>query len=152
MKIVLLKNVKGTGEMGKILDVADGYARYLLNNKLAKKATSGAMQEVKDKELSKKREIELAKEQASLIFKRINGRSIDIRVSAGKSGKLHESVTNSKVASALNEQLGVEIDKKKISLVGSEHGIKTFGAHSVSVQLFAGISANVIINIIEINE
>ena len=152
MKIVLLKDIKNLGKPGDILDLKDGYARYLINNKSAKKATPGAINEVKIKQKAKERELEELKKQAQKIFNKINNQVINIKIAAGISGKPHESVTNAKVSDALKKEFGVNIEKRKISFENSGNIIKTFGMHSAIVQLFHGITANISINILETNE
>ena len=44
MKVVLLKDVKGSGKMGDIIEAKDGFARnFLIKNGLAKEADAQAM-------------------------------------------------------------------------------------------------------------
>ena len=48
MKVVLLKDVKGTGKKGEIKEVADGFAKnFLLKNGMARIADNSAMNENK---------------------------------------------------------------------------------------------------------
>ena len=48
MKVVLLKDVKGSGKAGDIIDAKQGYAKnYLIKNGLAKAADSTALNENK---------------------------------------------------------------------------------------------------------
>ena len=151
MKVILLKDVKGTGRSGDVVEVKDGYARYLLNSNSAKKVTSGVRQEIKEKKKSKERKNALAKEQALEIFRQINEKVLNIGVDAGVSGKLHKSITNARISDELKKKFGIEVDKRKISLLDSEHVIKTFGSHSCSIQLFPNISANILVNVVETN-
>ena len=54
MKVVLLQDVKDIGKKDQLVTVSDGYARnFLLPRKLAKEATSGAVNDVKAKESAK---------------------------------------------------------------------------------------------------
>lgn len=152
MKVVLLNDIKGTGKSGEILEVKDGYARYLITSNKDKEATTQVIKEIKAKEKSREREIAIAKEQAQQIFDKINNQTLNIKIAAGMSGKLHESITNAKISEALKKEFGVDIEKRKISFANSGNVIKTFGMHSASVQLFPKIVANIIINILEINE
>ena len=152
MKVVLLNDIKGTGKSGEILEVKNGYARYLITSNKAKEATTQVIKEIKAKEKSREREIAIAKEQAQQIFDKINNQTLNIKIAAGMSGKLHESITNAKISEALKKEFGVDIEKRKISFANSGNVIKTFGMHSASVQLFPKIVANIIINILEINE
>ena len=48
MKVILNKDVKGTGKKGDVVDVADGYGRnFLIKNGLASLATNSAISENK---------------------------------------------------------------------------------------------------------
>lgn len=157
--VVLLKDVPGTGVAGTVKHVAPGFARYLLSSKLAVEATAAAIQQIKDKKSSIEREIAISREKAQEIFDKINGETLTIAVKPGESGKLHEAVTSSKVCDLLNEKFGsdsesfgTKFDKRKICLIGADHGIKTFGCHEATVELFAdsstNISAKVFVNVV----
>ena len=53
MKVLLLKDVKGSGKAGQIIDVADGYANnYLIPNKLAKFASNSVLNQDKQNKSS----------------------------------------------------------------------------------------------------
>jgi large subunit ribosomal protein L9 len=44
MKVILLKDVKGVGKKGDVINAADGYARnFLFPRKLAEEATDSSM-------------------------------------------------------------------------------------------------------------
>ena len=152
MKIVLLKDIKNTGKSGDILDLKDGYARFLIISKSAKEATPGAINEVKIKQNAKKHELEELKKKAQEIFNKINNQVINIKINAGISGKTHGSVTNAKISEALEKEFGINIGKNKISFENDGNIIKTSGIHSASVRLFPGIVASISINVLEINE
>ena len=50
MKVILLKDVKGTGKKNEVKEVSDGYARnYLLPKKLAVPADNTNMKELNEK-------------------------------------------------------------------------------------------------------
>ena len=54
MKVVLLQDVKSIGKKDQVVNVSDGYARnFLFPRKLAKEATTGALNDVKTKESAK---------------------------------------------------------------------------------------------------
>lgn len=46
MKVILIADVKGRGNKGQIIDVANGYGNYLLTNKLAIQATDENIKQV----------------------------------------------------------------------------------------------------------
>ena len=54
MKVILLKDVKGTGKKGELCNVSDGYARnFLFPKKLAVAADAKVMSEAKSKDEAK---------------------------------------------------------------------------------------------------
>ena len=65
MKVILLKDVKGTGKKGEVKEVSDGYARnFLLPKKMARLADNQAMKELKEKNKSAEIKAEKAYEEA----------------------------------------------------------------------------------------
>jgi large subunit ribosomal protein L9 len=117
MKIVLLQDVKGTGKAGETKDVADGYARnFLLPQKLAQQATRGAQDQVDRQKAteSKREERELADARALAV--RLEAAQVVLKLRSGKDGKLFGAVTNADVASALKQQHGITLDRRKIKL------------------------------------
>ncbi|MDN6409668.1 MAG: 50S ribosomal protein L9, partial [Tetragenococcus halophilus] len=116
MEVILLKDVKGTGKKGEVHEVADGYAQnYLLKNNLAKKATSGAKKvrnaKLEAKEREREEELEKAKEQKEIL----ENNAVEIYEKAADDGRLFGSVTTMKIADAVEEQLGIKVDKRKMT-------------------------------------
>lgn len=140
MKVVLLQDVKSLGKKDSVVNVSDGYARnFLFPRKLAVEATAGAMNDVKNKERAaefrKKEEIAAANE----IKAKIDGKTVTVHAKGGKDGKLFGAVTTKDVAKALSEQLGINVDKKKISM----EDIKTFSKREAEIKLYTEIAAKV---------
>ena len=66
MKVILLKDVKGTGKKGEMKEVSDGYARnFLLPKKMAKVADNQAVKELKEQ--NKSAEIKAQKEYEAAV-------------------------------------------------------------------------------------
>lgn len=147
MKVILIENVNGKGNIGDIIDVPQSYANFLISSKKAKKATKGSLQDLKNQESSEQRQLEILKEDARLMRDKINNQYIDIKADGGPSGMLHECITSSKIGSLLEEKFKVKVDKRKINIDGCEHGIKSLGNFSASVEFFPDISANIFINV-----
>lgn len=146
MKVVLLADVKGQGKKGELCNVSDGYARnFLFPKKLAVEADNAALNELKNREESaahhKQEEINKAKSLASLL----DGKEIDIKAKAGSNGRLFGSVTSKEIAARINEKLGVEIDRKKMSVAD----IKNFGEYTAEIKLYQGIIAKVTVKVTE---
>ena len=141
MKVILTEEVAGLGEPGKVVDVAPGYARnFLVPRKLAVYANSASTREMEHhrQRLERKRQKLVAAARSTT--ERINGQTVTIDAKVGQGGKLFGSVTTSDIATALKDQLGVEIDRRKIHLGEPIH---TAGLHSVDVHLMGDSHATV---------
>lgn len=132
MKVILQKDVKGSGKKGDIVNVADGYGTYLLKNNLAKKADSvgcqiNASQKEADayhKEQERLRAVELGKQ--------IENKTIVVKVKCGENGKLFGAITAKEIAEAFKTNMNIDMDKRKIVMDGA---IKTVGEQILTVKL-----------------
>ncbi len=145
MKIILLKDVKGTGKAGEIKEVADGYARNCLIKKgLAEEATSVKINSLNIKkdaqDFHKQEEIKALKEQA----KKLNGEKITVKIKCGENGKIFGSVTSKEIAESLSDK-GFLVDKKKILL---KEGIKSLGEYQVEVKFLPDVFAKIKVEVI----
>lgn len=138
MKVILQKDVKGSGKKGDIVNVSDGYAKnFLLKNGLAVVADS------KNSLInaSQKQADEYHKEQERLkaveLGKKIEGKTIVLTVKCGENGKLFGAVTSKEISEYFKQNLNLDIDKHKIVLDGA---IKTVGEQKVTVKLHASVS------------
>lgn len=141
MKVLLTQDVKKLGKKGEIVDVSDGYAKnYIMPKKLGIEANKAVMNEWKAKKSSeenrKRREEEEAKKQAA----ELNGKEIVIQTKAGEGGRLFGAITAKDAAAALESQLQLKIDKKKIQMPDV---IKGIGDYTVLVKLHAKAAAEI---------
>lgn len=138
MKVVLLKDVKGTGKKGEIKEVADGFAKnFLFKNGSAKLADNSALSENKIQKDAAKFHKEQEILAAKALAKQIEGKTITLKIKCGENGKTFGSITSKEVADAL-EKMSVKLDKKKIEL-GST--IKATGAYPAIARIYPEISA-----------
>ncbi|MBR2322849.1 MAG: 50S ribosomal protein L9 [Clostridia bacterium] len=145
MKIILLKDVKGTGKAGEIKEVADGYARNCLIKKgLAEEATSVKINSLNIKkdaqDFHKQEEIKALREQA----KKLNGEKVTVKIKCGENGKIFGSITSKEIAESLSEK-GFSVDKKKILL---KEGIKNLGEYKVDVKFLPDVFAKITVEVI----
>ncbi len=146
MKIILLKDVKGTGKQGEVKEVADGYARnFLLSKGLALEATPKNLSDLAGKKSSEQHKKDVEKANAQEIADSINKKKITIKAKAGQGGKLFGSVTSGNIADVIEKQLGFKVDKKKISSAE----IKAFGTYEAEIRLYNGILAKVTVDVVE---
>ena len=147
MKVIYLTDVKGSGKKGEIKNVSDGYARNMLIPKgLAVEATPQNMNKLQGQKDAAQHKIDVDTQAAKNSAEKIKGKKVIIKAKAGSNDRLFGSITAGNVADAIEQQLGVKVEKKKISL---STDIKNFGSYSAVVKLYNGISETVDIEVTE---
>ncbi len=141
MDVLLLKDVDQLGKAGEIKKVSDGYARnFLYPHGLAVAATPGAIKQAQAlREAESKRKAKELNEAQSLAQK-LDGLTVTFEARAGEADRLYGSITNSHIAEAIQEQAGIQVDRRKIEL---EEPIKELGSHAVSIRLAASAVAKI---------
>ena len=147
MKVILKADVKSLGKKGELVNTSDGYARnFLFPKGLAVEANASAMNDFNNKEQAKKfhkaEEIKAAEEVKSII----DGKTFSFKAKAGANGKLFGSVTAKDVSAKLNEEMNIEIDKRKISMTD----IKAFGTVKAEVKVYQGVVATISVQVTEL--
>ena len=147
MKVVLLRDVKGQGKKGSLVDVSDGYARnFLLPRKLAALADNAVLNDMKNKEAAKMHRMQEEKAQARETAQTLEGVLVKIYTQAGADGRLYGAVTALDVANALKQQHGIEVDKRKIQIA---EPIKAFGTYELPVRLYPEIEGMIHVMVID---
>ena len=139
MKVILLGELRGKGGEGDVVDVAQGYAEnYLFPNRMAIAATPGNIKQLEERRhnIAKREERRIADAEATKAA--LDGKRVLINVKVGEEGQLYGSVTTAMIAEAVEAQLGVIIDRKRIERTAA---IKTAGEHEVTVNLYREINA-----------
>lgn len=145
MKIILLKDVKGLGKEGDLVDSKIGYARnFLFPKNLALEANPENLKMWEEDQAEKKRLHEEHKKAAEELKKKLESEKVILRAKAGEGGRLFGAITTKDIADVLTER-GIEVDKKKIE----GDVIKTLGSSEVIVKLFPEVSAKLIIDVVE---
>lgn len=146
MKVLLLKDVKGSGKQDEIISVSDGYARnFLLPRGLAKVADSTIIKEQEQKKNAEARRRAVDKKAATDIALRMKDMQVTVAAKAGANGKLFGSVSNKEVSDALEAQHHIMVDKKKIELSSP---IGAVGSYTAKVRLFAEVSAELKVEVV----
>lgn len=147
MKVILLKDVKGSGKVGDILNVADGYARnFLIAKGFAIEATAKNLNDLAGKKAAAQHKLDVEKSENEKIASALNGKEVVIKAKAGQGGKLFGAVKSSDISNAIMTQYSQNIDKKKINL---NSDIKSFGDFSAVIKLTQGVSCTVKIKVVE---
>ena len=125
----------------------EGYARnFILPRKLGVEANPKNLNDLK---LKKANEEKVAAQQlaaAKELGAKLESASVTLSIKAGENGKAFGSVSGKEIAKAIEEQLGLEIDKKKLVL---SDPLKTFGTHDVPVKLHREVTAKLVVKVVE---
>ena len=147
MKVILLKDVKGTGKKGEVKEVSEGYARnFLIKKGVAVEASQANMKELDEKEKSKERKALIEYEEAVLLGKQMEEINIQIEVKAGEGGRLFGSITSKEIAEQLKKQKNLDIDKRKILM---DEPIRTLGSTFVEIKLHQKVTTKIRVDVKE---
>lgn len=146
MKVILMEDVKALGKKGDVKEVSDGYARnFLFKKNLALEATKQNMDrlELQNQKRAEKAAQDLA--DAKALGEKLAKVTVTLKAKTGGGEKLFGSVTNKEIADAVNEQLNVNIDKRKIEI---KDPIKTLGVYTVTAKLHAKVHQEFKVNVV----
>ncbi|MCW9054776.1 MAG: 50S ribosomal protein L9 [Candidatus Pacebacteria bacterium] len=133
MKIILLRDVKGTGKKYEVKEASDGYAmNFLIPNQLAERATP---QRIKEIEQQKKDESAEEQIQADLLekeLKELKSLELEIPVKANEKGYLFKGLTEKDILKELEKQTNITLPEGSIDL---NRPIKEAGKHVISVSI-----------------
>lgn len=146
MKIILVKDVKGRGKKGDVLEVANGYGNYLLTSKQAIEASNANLKSLEDERVRTEREAEAEFENAKRLKAELEDKPIKLYVKAGESGKLFGAVNTKQIAEEYKRLYNLDVDKRKIML---EDNIHALGVYKVPVRLHKDVTAEINLQIIE---
>ena len=147
MEIVLLEDVKALGKKGEIVKVNEGYARnFILPKKLGVEANSKNLNDLKLKKANQEKIAAKQLAEAKELGEKLEKASITLSIKAGDNGKAFGSVSGKEISKAIQDQLNLEIDKKKLVL---PEPLKTFGTHEVPVKLHKDVTAKLSVKVTE---
>ncbi|WP_121626487.1 50S ribosomal protein L9 [Poseidonibacter antarcticus] len=146
MKVLLIKDVQGTGKAGEVKDVKDGYGKnFLIGKGLALHATNDVLAKYRAEQKRKKAKEALELKEAEELAEKLNATKLTVKHKIGANGHLIGSVTNKEIAEELKEQFSIDIDKKNLSL---DKKIKSEGTFNVDCKLGYAVHATLEIIII----
>lgn len=144
MKVILLKDVKGQGKKGEVVDVNEGYARnFLVKKGLAEVATASKLNDLTQKKAAADfhhaEEVKATKELAKELY----GKTFVVKIKAGQGGRMFGSVNGANVADALSAA-GYKVDKKKVVI---DQPIKSVGTYEIELKLMEGITSKINVSV-----
>jgi len=147
MKIILLQDEKKLGKKGDIIEASEGYARnYILPKKIGVEATPRNLNDLK---LHKANDAKVAQEQldaAKALAAELETKHVEVSIKTGEGGKTFGSVSTKEIATAAKEQLGLELDKKKIVL---PEPLKSIGSYEISIRLHQQVTGKLTVKVSE---
>lgn len=147
MKVILLEDVKTLGKKGQTVNINDGYARnFILPKKLGIEATPKNLNDLKLKKANEEKVAKEVYEQALAFAEDIKEKSVVVAIKTGEGGKTFGSVSTKEIAQAAKEQLGVDIDKKKLQL---SEPIRTLGVMIVPYKVHPKVTAQLTVKVKE---
>jgi large subunit ribosomal protein L9 len=149
MKVILTQSVNKLGKPGDVVTVADGYGRnYLLPRKFAMLADKGSLKIAERLAAEHERQEARLRTDAQSLAARLAEASVSISARAGQdTTKLYGSVTAANIADAIQQQLGIEVDRRRIDLPESIHDL---GEYAVPIRLHTDVTAEIKVNVVPV--
>jgi large subunit ribosomal protein L9 len=145
MKLLLRSDVAGVGKKGDLVEVADGFGRnYLLPKGFAVAASAGVAQQAAA--MRRSRDLKDAADRAGAeeIAKVLVPAVIALSARASAEGKLFGSVSSHEILAAVNDQTGIQLDRRHLLL---EEPIKTVGTHAVPTRLHSDVEFQITVEV-----
>ena len=145
MKVLFKKDVADVARAGQVKDVADGYARnYLIPRGLAVAATPAALKQVADLEAASVRHAAEEEAHARALKDKLESEPVVLHSKAGAQGRLYGSITAADVATAIQRQLGANVDRRDLEI---PEPIRHLGSHQVSARLHRAVTATLTVEV-----
>ncbi len=146
MKVILLQELKGRGGEGDVIDVAQGFAvNYLLPRKVAIEATKGNLKQLEQRSKNIRVREDARLNESNALAEALEGKVVTVFAKVGEEGRLFGSITTVMIGEAIADQLGVEIDRRKIETHGH---IKDVGPHLVNVAIYREVKAELTVDVV----
>lgn len=147
MKVILLEDVKPHGKKGDVVDVSDSYARNILFKKnWGMEATTKNLNDLKLQNKHAEQIAEESLEVAQELAASLKDKVVTVKIKAGEGGRTFGSVSTKEISVAAKEQLGLDLDKKKMQL---KDAIKALGTYEIPVKIHAKVTAILSVNVEE---
>ena len=119
---------------------------FIMQKKLGVEANSKNLNDLKLKKANQEKIAAKQLAEAKELGEKLEKASITLSIKAGDNGKAFGSVSGKEISKAIQDQLNLEIDKKKLVL---PEPLKTFGTHEVPVKLHKDVTAKLSVKVTE---
>jgi large subunit ribosomal protein L9 len=146
MRLLLRADVDGVGKKGDLVEVKDGFARnYLVPRGYGIKATPGIERQAEAMRRSRTVKDAADRAAAEEIAKVLVPAVITVSAKAGAEGKLFGSVTTQDVVTAVQDQTGIELDRRLLVL---DEPIKQIGSHAIGAKLHGDVEFQITVDVV----
>ena len=147
MDVILLQDVKTLGKKGQKVKVNDGYARnFILPKKLGIEATAKNLNDLKLQKANEEKLQQELLEEAQRFAKELEGKIVTVKIKAGQGGRTFGSVSSKEIVQAAKEQLGFELDKKKMQMPVE---MKALGNYQIKIKIHPKVVGELTVKVIE---
>jgi ribosomal protein L9 len=146
MKLILLKDLRGKGKKGEVIEVATGYGNYLLSSKTAIEATQENLHSIEMEKAKQEADEKKQLDEMKDLKAKIEKLPVKVFVKIGENGRLFGKITAKQIAEAYKKQHKLTVDKRKIQLKGT---IQALGNYRVEVKLHKNVVAKIEVLVIE---
>ena len=145
MKVLFKKDVPDVAQAGQVKDVADGYARnFLVPRGLAVAATPQALKQVAELQAVAARHATEEENAARSLKTKLEAQPVVVEAKAGQQGRLYGSITTTDVATAIQKQLGTNLDRRDLDI---PEPVRQIGSYTVTARLHKAVTANVTVEV-----
>ena len=141
MQVILLNDVDKLGYKFDVVAVKPGFGRnYLIPQGHALMANSSNMKRLEEmkRRVDRSESAKLGEYQA--MAKKMTDAKITIGAKAGKEGKIFGSVTSIQIVQALKDQLGLDIERRKVVM---PEDVKHIGDYEATINLNPEVTATI---------
>ena len=144
MKVILIKDLKGKGKAGEIIEVNPNYAmNVLIRQGIAKEANASNLNDHKGQVEAKAfHHGELVKSYQETANK-IKNKVYNFTLNVGANGKAFGSITKQEILTALNND-GIKLEKNQIKDFPS---IKSVGEYKITLQFIKEVSVDIVASV-----
>lgn len=147
MKVILLEDVKKIGKKGDVVDLNDAYARnVIISKKLGVEATNKNLNDLKLRNKHEEKVAEENLENAKKLAEELETKKVEVKLKTGKDGRIFGSVSTKEIAKAVKEQLGYDLDKKKMHC---DIPINSLGTYNIEIKVHPKVVAKLAVHVSE---
>ena len=120
----------------------------MLPKKLGLEATAKNLNDLKLQKARQAKEEAQELADAKALAVKIEEKAVTVSMKIGEGGRTFGAISTKEIAAEAKQQLGLDIDKKKMKL---DEPIKTLGTHDVAVKLHKDVTATLKVKVVEKN-